>query len=124
MLPFGGKLVTASITISELAAILYRSWLELPPGSGCILHVYPELPVLDRPRQEISLREITDNLLRLAGAQNAQAAIRLVTTEYLLKFGEQLSPEARAKFVIRDDPLKQVDMRELLAETLRSAYPL
>lgn len=124
MLPFGGKLATASIKIRDLATILHRSWVDLPAGSGSILHIYPELPSLDLPKQEISIGGIIQDLMRLSGAPHPHTEIRVVTTEYLLKFGDDLTKEARLKFAIRGDSVRQADMRELLVEILRTAYPL
>jgi 2',3'-cyclic-nucleotide 2'-phosphodiesterase (5'-nucleotidase family) len=123
ILPFGGKLLPASIRIADLAAILYRSWVELPPGSGGVLHVHPRLDLVDRPRQEINAAHIEAELRRIAGATDADASIGVVSTEYLLKFGDDLTKEAQAKFTVRSDRLRQPDMRELLVETLGASYP-
>jgi 2',3'-cyclic-nucleotide 2'-phosphodiesterase (5'-nucleotidase family) len=123
ILPFGGKLLPASIRIADLAAILYRSWVELPPGSGAVLHLHPRLTLVDRPRQEISAARIEEELRQIAGAADANATIRVVSTEYLLKFGDDLTKEAQAKFTVRTDPLRQTEMRELLVETLGASYP-
>lgn len=123
ILPFGGKLLPASIRIADLAAILYRSWVELPPGSGGVLHLHPRLALVDRPRQEISAARIEEELRRIAGAADGNAMIRVVATEYLLKFGDDLTKEAQAKFTLRGDALRQADMRELLVETLGASYP-
>lgn len=124
VMPFGGNLATVEVKIADLAQILKRSWKDIPEGSGGLLHLFPKIPSSDRKTEEIDAKIIAEELRMIARAPNVDSKVRVVTTAYLVSFGEDLNSDEKSKFKLTSDKLSQPDMRDLLVEALREKYPL
>ncbi len=118
ILPFGGNLQTAQIKISDLARILKRSWHDLEVGEGAILHLYPRIASHDQDSSLISEENIQKELMTAAKVSSPDAKVLVVSSDYLLKFGQDLTASEQELF---DGNVEQPNEKEL-QEALLSGF--